>query len=183
MERQALRDAVLRYNAEGLAGLHDRSRGRPRRRLDASEEAALVAAIERGPKGRLCHRWWRRGERPPGVQQIGYLWTYIFTAIRPATGEDFTLVLPSADTAAMQVFLNHVAGSRPADAHLVMVLDGADWHVSRDIVVPPSITLVVRRPCLFAICDSVRGGRGPDPPLGDRSRTVARGSSAVCART
>jgi transposase len=39
MERQALRDAVARYNAEGLAGLHDRPRGRPRRRLDAKEEA------------------------------------------------------------------------------------------------------------------------------------------------
>ena len=49
MERQALRDAVLRYNAEGLAGLHDRPRGRPRRRLDAKEEAALAAVIERGP--------------------------------------------------------------------------------------------------------------------------------------
>jgi transposase len=49
MERQALRDAVVRYNAEGLAGLHDRPRGRPRRRLDHEEEADLVAAIERGP--------------------------------------------------------------------------------------------------------------------------------------
>ncbi|MEW6226420.1 MAG: IS630 family transposase [Chloroflexota bacterium] len=49
MERQALRDAVVRYNAEGLAGLHDRPKGRPRRRLEAQEEAALVAAIERGP--------------------------------------------------------------------------------------------------------------------------------------
>ena len=30
MERQALRDAVLRYNREGLAGLHDRPKpGRP----------------------------------------------------------------------------------------------------------------------------------------------------------
>jgi hypothetical protein len=34
MERQALRDAVVRCNAEGLTGLHDRPRGRPRRRLD-----------------------------------------------------------------------------------------------------------------------------------------------------
>jgi transposase len=49
MERQALRDAVVRYNAEGLAGLHDRPKGRPRRRLDHEEEADLVAAIERGP--------------------------------------------------------------------------------------------------------------------------------------
>lgn len=30
MERQALRDAVVRYNAEGLTGLHDRPKGRAR---------------------------------------------------------------------------------------------------------------------------------------------------------
>ena len=24
-----------------------------------------------GNKGRVCYRWWRRGERPPGVQQLG----------------------------------------------------------------------------------------------------------------
>ena len=33
MERQALRDAVLRYNTEDLAGLRDRPKGRPQRRL------------------------------------------------------------------------------------------------------------------------------------------------------
>lgn len=49
MERQALRDAVVRYNAEGLAGLHDRPKGRPPRRLTPEEEAELVAAILRGP--------------------------------------------------------------------------------------------------------------------------------------
>ena len=38
-----------------------------------------------GNKGRVCHRWWRRGERPPGVRQLGYQWAYIFAAIRPAT--------------------------------------------------------------------------------------------------
>ena len=25
-----------------------------------------------GNKGRVCHRWWRRGERAPGTRQIGY---------------------------------------------------------------------------------------------------------------
>ncbi len=49
MERQALRDAVLRYNAEGLSGLYDRPKGRPPRRLTEGEEAALAAAIRRGP--------------------------------------------------------------------------------------------------------------------------------------
>lgn len=49
MERQALRDAVIRYNAEGLAGLRDRCKGRPPRRLSAGEEAALRAVVLRGP--------------------------------------------------------------------------------------------------------------------------------------
>jgi transposase len=49
MERQALRDAVVRYNAEGLAGLYDRSKpGRPPR-LSEAEQAALAARVFRGP--------------------------------------------------------------------------------------------------------------------------------------
>jgi putative transposase len=49
MERQALRDAVVRYNAEGLAGLTDRPKGHPLRKLSEAEEAAFAAAIFRGP--------------------------------------------------------------------------------------------------------------------------------------
>ena len=52
-------------------------------------------------------------------------------------------MLPVVNAAAMQVFLDHVAASRPPDAHLVMVLDGAGWHMSRDLAMPPDITLVV----------------------------------------
>jgi transposase len=49
MERQALRDAVLRDNAEGLAGLYDRPKpGRPPR-LSAGEQAALAAHAFRDP--------------------------------------------------------------------------------------------------------------------------------------
>jgi transposase len=49
MERQALRDAVLRSNAEGLAGLVDRPKpGRPPR-LTEGKEAALAGLLLRGP--------------------------------------------------------------------------------------------------------------------------------------
>ena len=49
MERQALRDAIVRYNAEGLAGLHDRPKpGRPQR-LSAGEQAALAARVFTAP--------------------------------------------------------------------------------------------------------------------------------------
>jgi len=49
MERQALRDAVTRYNAEGLEGLRDRPKpGRPSALAEA-EQALLLDAIFRGP--------------------------------------------------------------------------------------------------------------------------------------
>jgi transposase len=49
MERQALRDAVVRYTAEGLAGLHDRPRPGAARRLDAAREEALRRLVLDGP--------------------------------------------------------------------------------------------------------------------------------------
>jgi transposase len=55
-------------------------------------------------------------------------------------------VLPAVNAEAMQVFLDHVAASRPPDVHIVMVLDGAGWHRSRDLVVPETVTLVVLPP-------------------------------------
>jgi transposase len=49
MERQALRDAVIRYNAEGPSGLRDRPRsGRPEA-LAPGRQAALKAWVLRGP--------------------------------------------------------------------------------------------------------------------------------------
>jgi transposase len=49
MDRQALRDAVVRYNAEGLAGLHDRPHpGRPAR-LTGAQKATLKRLVLDGP--------------------------------------------------------------------------------------------------------------------------------------
>jgi transposase len=49
MERQALRDAILAYNEDGLDGLYDRPRsGRPCK-LTEPERKELVAIIRQGP--------------------------------------------------------------------------------------------------------------------------------------
>jgi transposase len=49
MGRQAWRDAVVRCNAEGLAGSYDRPKpGRPQR-LSEAEQALLAARVFRGP--------------------------------------------------------------------------------------------------------------------------------------
>ena len=49
LERQALRDAVLAFNARGFAGLYDRPRGRSRCRLSEAQQASLKAIVLNGP--------------------------------------------------------------------------------------------------------------------------------------
>jgi transposase len=108
----------------------------PRIELWFEDEARI------GAKGRTGHRWWVRGERPRGLRQQGYEWAHLFGAVRPATGESFALVLPEVSTAAMQVFLDHFAATMQENVHVALVLDRAGWHGSRDLIVPPNISLI-----------------------------------------
>jgi len=73
---------------------------------------------------------------------VSYEWAYIFSVVRPATGEDFTLVLPEVSAPTMGLFLERFAASLPGDVHAVMVLDGAGWHGAAALKVPDDISLV-----------------------------------------
>ena len=95
-----------------------------------------------GQKGRTCHAWWLRGQRPPGVADKRFSFAYVFAAIEPATGRSSCLVLPEVSTAAMQVFLDSFSATLAADVHAALVVDGAGWHISLDLRVPANMTLV-----------------------------------------
>ena len=95
-----------------------------------------------GQKGRVCHRWWLRGQRPPGLHDNRFEYAYIFAAVEPATGNDFCLVLPSVSTHAMSLFLRGFSEQLAPDVHAALVLDGAGWHVANALQVPDNITLV-----------------------------------------
>jgi transposase len=117
MERQALRDAVLRYNAEGLAGLHDRPRPGRRPRLDEEQRAALRQVVLDGPDveatglsawtlAELCHeveeRWgvsYHLGHMSRLMHCLGLSWQ----KARPTH--------PKADAAAREAFAK--GGCRP----------------------------------------------------------------------
>ena len=66
-----------------------------------------------GQKGRITHRWWIKGERAPGLCDKRFASAYIFAAVRPATGEDFALVIPHVSASAMDVFLEQFARTVP----------------------------------------------------------------------
>jgi len=49
MDRQTLRDWVLRYNAEGIGGLCNRMAGGPKPRLTPEQEALVADLVRKGP--------------------------------------------------------------------------------------------------------------------------------------
>jgi hypothetical protein len=95
-----------------------------------------------GQKGRTTHVWYQKGARPRGVRQQGFASAHLFGAVCPERGEGAGLVLPEVSTAAMGVFLAKLSRAVPAGAHAALVLDGAGWHVSDDLVVPANLTLI-----------------------------------------
>ena len=95
-----------------------------------------------GQKGRVCHRWFTRGRRPPGLCDQRYTCTHLFAAARPATGEAFALVLPQVSIAAMSEFLARFAATLAEDEHAIMVLDRAGWHTAKRLEIPSNVTLV-----------------------------------------
>jgi len=95
-----------------------------------------------GQKGRTCHVWWKRGERPRGLADKRFTFAYIFAAVEPGTDNAFALILPYVNTEAMQLFLDRFSAKIGKDEHVAMVLDQAGWHGARALVVPSNITLV-----------------------------------------
>ena len=62
--------------------------------------------------------------------------------MEPGTDNAFALVMPYADTAAMQEFLDQFSQTIAPDEHAVMILDQAGWHGSNALAVPANVTLV-----------------------------------------
>lgn len=84
MERQALRDAAVRYNAHGLDGLCDCRRGGRPPRLDVLEQAELMRIVLAGPDpevdgisaytredlARICETRFGKGFHPSSMSRI-----------------------------------------------------------------------------------------------------------------
>jgi len=95
-----------------------------------------------GQKGGLTHVWYQKGVRPRGVRQQGFASAHLFGAVCPERGAGVALVLPEVSIAAMEVFLAELARAVSAGTHVALVLDGAGWHVSKQLVMPANLTLI-----------------------------------------
>lgn len=78
-------------------------------------------------------------------QQVVRQYLYSLTAVSPADGQVASLIMPWVDAEIMSIFLAHTKSLFPQDECL-MILDGAGWHIAKDLRVPPSMHLLFLPP-------------------------------------
>ena len=94
-----------------------------------------------GQQGTLTQVWAPRGSRPVAVKQTEYEWVHLFAAVNPLTGASSAMLAPHMNTQYMNAHLKFISEAVDASAHVVLILDGAGWHVARELKVPANITL------------------------------------------
>jgi hypothetical protein len=90
--------------------------------------------------------WAPVGQRPIAASCARYEWCYVFASVHPESGTTHALILPVANTQAMQLYLADFAASLPVDVVALLVLDGASWHRSPKLTVPDNLRLVFLPP-------------------------------------
>ena len=81
--------------------------------------------------------------RPHTAHQVVREYTYVYAAVAPAEGKLLSLILPSADTEMMSLFLEHVSNTF-AKYFVVMQVDRASWHHSKDLKIPANMRLIAQ---------------------------------------
>jgi hypothetical protein len=99
-----------------------------------------------GQKNPRTRRWARGGTRPRALTDLRTKSAYLFGAICAARGTGAAVVMPRADTQAMQHHLDEIARSLAPKAHAVIVLDQAGWHTTGKLRVPENLSLLPRPP-------------------------------------
>jgi len=100
----------------------------------------------RGQKGTLTRLWARRGTRPRVVRQTKYKWTYMYGAVEPSTGNHFGMIASCVDTEMMGLFLYWLSKTVAEGEHVLLIMDGAGWHISGKLRVPENITIKILPP-------------------------------------
>jgi hypothetical protein len=95
-----------------------------------------------GQKNPRTRRWAQRGTRPRALTDLRTKSAYLFGAICPKRGTGAAVVMPRADTQAMQHHLDEIARTLAPKAHAVLVLDQAGWHTTDKLRLPENLSLL-----------------------------------------
>ena len=94
-----------------------------------------------GQKNGQVYQWAKKGSRPRQPKDQRYENAYLFGAVCAARGTGAALIMPHADTQAMQKHLEEIAREVAPGAHALILLDKAGWHTTEMLRLPPNLTL------------------------------------------
>ena len=95
-----------------------------------------------GQKNGLVYQWAKKGTRPRQPKDQRYDSAYLFGAICPARDTGAAIVMPYADTHAMQTHLDEIGRHVLPGAHAILLLDQAAWHTTGKLQAPVNITMI-----------------------------------------
>src|ERR1700684_2925869 len=96
-----------------------------------------------GQEGSLEYIWAAIGSRPRAVRDTRYDSVYLFGALCAYRAVGAAIIMPAANTEAMNEHLKEISSQVVPGAHAVLVCDGAGWHQrGRKLEVPDHITLL-----------------------------------------
>lgn len=84
--------------------------------------------------------WFERGLRPAVKQQLVREFIYAFNSVCPQTGESFSLILPQADTNAMQYYMDKLS-KQYSHYRIILCMDKAGWHTTKQLQLPENIII------------------------------------------
>ena len=96
-----------------------------------------------GQKNGLVRHWARRGTRPRQPADQRYRQAYLFGAICPARGTGAAIMMPKANTRAMQIHLDEIGRAVARGAHAAVLMDRAGWHATGKLKVPKNIAIIL----------------------------------------
>ncbi len=105
-------------------------------------EIWLQDEMRLGQENQRTRRWARRASQPRAVQDLRTGSVYLFGAICPERGTGTAVVLPRANTHAVQQHLDEIARTLRPGAHAIALLDHAGWHTTEKPRRPTNVTLV-----------------------------------------
>ena len=101
-----------------------------------------------GLKPILRRIWVRKGTRPRVTVHQRYQWLYVYSFVHPLSGQTEWLLLPSVTAEVFTIALAHFAQALGVgkSKRVVLVLDRAGWHTSKELVMPEGIHLLFLPP-------------------------------------
>jgi transposase len=96
-----------------------------------------------GQQGSLEYIWAPKGSRPRAVRDNRHDSVYLFGALCAYRAVGAAIIMPAANTEAMNEHLKEISTLVAPGAHAVLVCDGAGWHQrGGKLKVPDNITLL-----------------------------------------